>query len=125
MDLFSQHDYINCAKRLTYALYNEFSDWEAVYGVIERHIDDKEFTDKMFHLLKFVYTYIKIEPDAEELLRDKAKRAIQCLHRIDRQSVHVETIDHIICAILLVDKDLDLIDEASENYLFSRLQFPF
>lgn len=98
------------------ALYNEFTDWEAVYGVIEQNIDDKEFTDTMFALLKSVYTILESDSDAENMFRAKARRTIQCLQRIDRNNVHVETIDSLIFAIVQVDKELNLVEEVSANY---------
>lgn len=105
-------DYTKCAKRLLDAFYHEFTDWEAVFGVVEQNIDDHDFIQTMFNLLKVVYSDIKIgttPAESEELLRTHAQSAIQCLNRIDRQLVDVDIIDRLICAILNTDKELKLI----------------
>lgn len=100
---------------MTSAFYEEFTNWEAVFIVIEQHINQKEFVDKMFHLLKFVYKFIKCGDlaDAEKLQRTHAQSAIQCLTRIDRRIVHVDTVDQLICAILHTDEELKLIRNVS------------
>lgn len=99
---------------MTHAFYDEFTNSEAVFDVIEQDIDDKEFINKMFHLLKFVYKYIKAEADAEELLRSHARSAIRCLNRIDR--TNIDAVDRLIGAILHTDKELKLVREASVNF---------
>lgn len=91
------------------------TNWEAVYAVIERKIDDELFTGKVFHLLKFVYDDVKAMPDAEERLRTKAQRVIQCLDRIHRQNEHVNTIDYLVFTILNADEELKLVNQASVN----------
>lgn len=90
--------------------------------MIEQHINDEELIGKMFYLLKFVYKHIKNAAarnestgtnETEELFRKHAQSAIHCLSRIDRQGVNVHTVDLLICAILQVDKELQLIRHVS------------
>lgn len=116
-------DYTTCAKRLTHAFYDEFTDWKAIFALTEQNIGNAEFIGDLFNLLKFVYKYIKMANtpaaliESEELLRSHAKSAIQCLNRIDRRTVHVDTVDQLICAILYTDKELKLISNVSVRFL--------
>lgn len=52
----------------------------------------------------------------EELLRTHAQYAIHCLSQLDRKSVHVDTIDHLILAILHTDKELKLVHYVSSDF---------
>lgn len=113
-------DYTKCAERLTAAFYDEFTDWDAVFDLIRENIvDDLEFVEKMFHLLKFVYKYIKgattpkEKDESEQLLREHAQRAIQCLAELDRKTVQVGMVDHLIGAILHTDYELKLINQVN------------
>lgn len=117
-------DYTLCAQRLVCALYPEFTDWEAVFAVVEEDIENTEFIQKMFKLLKVAYSYIKQDKN-EDLLRSHAKRVILCLSRINRQTVNVDTVDQMICSIMHVDKELKLIGNVSEteNSSFDLIDF--
>lgn len=113
-------DYTTCAKRLVASFYDEFTNWDAVFGLILDYIgEDYQFVEKIFHLLKFVYEYIKAAstPDeleeSENLLREHAQWAIHCLTQIDRKTVHVDLVDHLVGAILHADKELKLIKDVS------------
>lgn len=118
--LSTQVDYTKCAERLTTAFYDEFTNWDAVFDLIRQNIDnDYEFVEKMFHSLKFVYKYMKWattpeeKDETEQLLREHAQRAIQCLAEINRKTVHVDMVDHLIGAILHTDKELKLIGQVN------------
>lgn len=113
---------MKCAQRLTTALYDEFTNSVAVFTLIQNQIQEYELVEKMFHLLKFVYNHLKsastlVEKDeSEKLLREHAQQAIKCLAEIDRQTVHVDIVDHLICVILHTDKELKLVRQVSMDF---------
>lgn len=108
-------DYTCCAQRLTNALFQEFTDWDVIFALIEENIVDTVFNQRIFHLLNVVYKALKRAKTAdelaesEELLRAHAKSVIQCLTRIDCQAVPVDNVDQLICSLLHTDKELKLV----------------
>lgn len=122
---FQQVDYTTCADRVVTAFYDEFTNWDAVFGLIQRYIgEDYVFVEKIFQLLQHVYKYVKTADTPEELeesetlLREHAQGAIRCLAQIDRATVHVDLVDYLIGAILHADKELKLLREVSAPHCF-------
>lgn len=106
---FFQRDFVLCSKRLIDTFYDEFTNWQAVYAVIEMRLTEHIFTTEMFHLLKIVIKRIKSNDNSESLLRSYAHTAIRFLRTLDRQYVMFH--DNIIYTILDADEKLMLTDD--------------
>lgn len=93
-----QRDFVKCPKRLVDTFFDEFTNWSAVFDVVQMRLAEQSFIDELFHLLKFVIKRIKNNGNAEQSLRSYSHTAIQFLDTLDRQ--YVMTHDNIINTIM-------------------------
>lgn len=111
------------AKRLIDTFYNEFTNTEAVFQVIQLRLPDQAFIDEIWWLLRLLYDRVKKDTDevkSEHLKRSFLHSTIDFLSNINRR--YDKTCGGFLYMITFVDSLLELVDTVRMNIKYS-IQF--